>query len=87
VPTKAEIQKQIDDLTASLDTADGDEEVWVKEGNREYRFTGARAGSIIAKFGDLFAPSDDKDAGGDDKDAGGDDKDSKPAGGYFGRKK
>mgnify|MGYP001574547096 CR=1 FL=1 len=62
MPTKAEIQQQIDDLTASLDSADDGDEVWVKdEQGREFKFTGSRAGSIIEKFGDLFAPAAAKD--------------------------
>ena len=93
--TKAEIQAQIDALTASMDDADGDDEVWVKdESGREFKFTGSRAGSIIEKFGDLFAPAaaagdgkDGKDGGaGAGGDAGGKDKKPADGGGYFGRK-
>lgn len=88
--TKAEIQRQIDNLTASLDDADDDDEVWVKDSDgREFKFTGSRASSIIEKFGDLFTPATGKDGkDGGDGDGGTTDKDKKPdgGGGYFGRK-
>lgn len=84
---KVEIQKQIDALTASLETADTDDEVWVKENGTEFKVTGRRATSFLDKFAHLWeTPDKDGDAGDDDKDGdAGDDK--KPAGGYFGRKK
>jgi hypothetical protein len=95
VATKAEIQKQIDALTASLEGADDDEEVWVKDDSgREFRFTGSRAASIIEKFGDLFTAADQGKGDGGGKGAGdgggdggaGKGAEDKPKGGYFGRK-
>jgi hypothetical protein len=84
--SKAEIEKQIADLTASLDTADTDDEVWVKEGGTEFKVSGRRATAFLDKFAHLWeTPTADADKDKDaDKDA---DKDKKPAGGYFGRGK
>lgn len=89
MPTKAQIQQQIDALTAQMDDADTDDEVWVKdETGREVKVTGKRATSILDRFADLWK-DDDADAGDGDKgDKGDGDKDDKPAGGgYFGRRK
>ena len=87
---KSEIQAQIDALQAQLEGADTDDEVWVKEGDREFKVTGHRATSILDRFSDLWKPTD-ADAGdgkGDGKGDAGTKDDNKPdGGGYFGRRK
>lgn len=98
MPNRSDIEKQIADLQAQLDSAGDGDEVWVKDENgREFKFTGDRAASIITKFADLFSTGDGGDGGdggqgdgggdGGDKGAGGKGtKDKRPAGGYFGRR-
>jgi hypothetical protein len=79
------------ELQAELDGAGDDDEVWVREGEREFKFTGKRASSIVGRFADLFEPKADADAGADDADADDADAgaDDAPAGsgGYFKRRK
>ena len=84
---RTDIESQIAALQAQLDTADTDDEVWVKDDKgREVKVSGRRATGILAKLGLL----DDDDAGDDDDDQGDDDdakKDDKPAGaGYFNKR-
>lgn len=52
--TKAEIQAQIDALTADLESADSDDEVWVEENGRRIQFKGSKATGILNKFKDLW---------------------------------
>ncbi len=101
MPTRKEIEEQIAALTAELENADTDDEVWVKEGSREFRISGRRATSILARFEDLWKADNagagdqgtDGAEGGETGDEGLDDpkvkQDKKPdgGGGYFrGRK-
>lgn len=91
MPTKKDIQAQIDALTAQLDTADDDgkeTELWVKDAQgRETRLTGAHAKKWLKNLG----LEDDAPEGGDGADDGGDpgQQDPPPAGAesVWGRKK
>lgn len=89
--TKAEIQAQIDALSAELEGADDDDEVWVEENGRRVQFKGSKATGILNKFRDLWeepAPEGDDAEGDGDGAEGGDQKDKKPAGGgYFNKRK
>jgi hypothetical protein len=92
--TKAEIQAQIDALSAELQGADDDDEVWVEENGRRVQFKGSKATGILNKFKDLWEePAGDGDGAGDgagdgDGDGDGAGKDNKPAGGgYFSKRK
>lgn len=90
MPTKKDIQAQIDALTAQLDTADDDgaeTELWVKdEKGRETRLTGAHAKKWLKNLG---LEDDEPEAG--DGAEGGDpgQQDPPPAGAesVWGRKK
>jgi hypothetical protein len=60
--TKAEIQAQIDVLSAELQGADDDDEVWVEENGRRVQFKGSKATGILNKFKDLWEePAGDGD--------------------------
>jgi hypothetical protein len=92
--TKAEIQAQIDALSAELQGADDDDEVWVEENGRRVQFKGSKATGILNKFKDLWEePAGDGDGAATAPPtpptppirAG---KDNKPAGGgYFSKRK
>ena len=85
--TKAEIQAQIDALSAELESAESDDEVIVEENGRRVHFKGSKATGILNKFKDLWeepAAAGDGDGG----DGDGTPKDPKPAGGgYFSKRK
>lgn len=93
---RSDIEAQIAALQSQLDDADTDDEVWIKEGDREVKVTGKKATSILGRFADLW-DTEDGAAGDDDDDdqagkdgkggAGKDKKDAAPkGGGYFGRR-
>ena len=49
---RSDIEKQIADLQSQLDTADTDDEIWVKDADgKEYKVTGRRATGILGKLG------------------------------------
>lgn len=86
--TRAAVEAELAALQAELDTAEPDDEVWVKDPDtgHEVKITGRRAAGVLERFAGLF-PSDDGDAGDGDGDQ--DEPDPQPggAGGYFrGRK-
>ena len=90
---RADIEAQIAALQQELDQADTDDEVWIKDGDREIKVTGRRASSVLARFSDLWEEkTEDQADGGDDQDEDQDDDadtppDKKPAaGGYFGKR-
>jgi len=87
--TKAEIQAQIDALSAELEGAESDDEVWVEENGRRVQFKGSKATGILNKFKDLWEePAGEGDGDQGDGDGDGDQKDSKPGGGgYFSKRK
>jgi hypothetical protein len=86
VPKRSDIQAQIDKLTADLDAADTDDEVWIRDGSREIKVTGNRATTILGKFSDLWKSEPDEDDDDQDDDDNGK-PDKKPAGGgYFGKR-
>jgi hypothetical protein len=94
--SRKEIEASIAELQAELDTADTDDEIWVKDPKtgHEVKISGRRATGVINRFKDLF---DDDQAGdapeGEEDEEDGDDlpDDAQPGGGdggYFrGRKK
>ncbi len=66
---RSDIEKQIADLQSQLDTADTDDEVWVKgEDNREYKVTGRRATGILGKLGLLEDDGAGEEEGEDEAD-------------------
>lgn len=86
--SKEEIAAAMAELQAELDTADDDDEIWVKHPDgHEVRVKGRKASNVLKSFGGIFddpaEPADDPGDGDelpDDDQPGGD-------GGYFrGRK-
>jgi hypothetical protein len=83
--TRAQVEADMAALQAELDTADTDDEVWIKdESGREIKVTGRRATTVLSRFGDLFQEAAPEEGGAEGE---GEEADPKPAGGYFGRKK
>lgn len=83
---RADVQAQIAALQAELDTADTDDEVWVKgDDDREYKVTGRRATSILKRLGlaDILDDETEEPAGEETDEEP--DPDPKPKGGYFAR--
>lgn len=79
---RSDVEAQIAALQAELDTADTDDEIWVKgDDNREYKVTGRRATSILGKLGLL---GDDSEEPAEEAEEEPED-DPKPETGYFGR--
>ncbi len=87
--SKEEIAAAMAELQAELDSADEDDEIWVKHPDgHEVRVRGRKASNVLASFGGIFddpaQPAGDGEEGDDlpdDEQPGGD-------GGYFrGRKK
>ena len=71
---RSDIEKQIAALQAELDGADTDDEVWIKDGDREVKVSGKRATAILGRYADLWK-EDDRDAGdGDEEDVEEDEK-------------
>ncbi len=84
--SRTAVQAEIEALQAELDTAETDDEIWVKgDDGREYKVTGRRATSIFAKLG-LTDDSEGEEGEGDEGDQEPED-DPAPKGGYFGRGK
>ena len=99
---RSEIEKQIAALQSQLDSADTDDEIWIRDGDHEIKVTGKRATSILGRYAHLWETNDDaeteseEDATADTED----DSDTADAGatrdvstdekpaqrGYFGRK-
>lgn len=86
MPTQRQIQEQIDALQAQLDTADTDDEVWIKDDKgREIKVSGRRATAVLGKFSDLWqdnAPEGESGEGDGEPEA-----DPGPEAGYFGRRR
>lgn len=86
---KSEIEAQIAALQKDLESADTDDEIWIKdESGREVKVTGRRATSVLSRFADLWdsdetAESEQSDG---EKDTSSEKTDARPAG-YFGRRK
>lgn len=60
--TKAQLAKQIQALQAEMDTADTDDEVWIKgDDGVEIKVTGQRATSILGRYGHLWESGEDDD--------------------------
>lgn len=88
--SKEEIAAAMAELQAELDSADDDDEIWVKHPDgHEVRVRGRKASNVLKSFGSIFDDPAEEPAGGeegdelpdDDQPGGGD-------GGYFrGRKK
>lgn len=79
---RSDVEAQIAALQAELDTAETDDEVWVKgEDGREYKVTGRRATSVLKKLG--LADDSEEPAGEEEPEEP--EEDPKPKGGYFGR--
>lgn len=86
--TKAEIQAQIDALTADLESAESDDEVIVEENGRRVHFKGSKATGILNKFKDLWEEPAPEGEGGEGEGEGEGEQDPKPAGGgYFSKRK
>lgn len=93
--TRAQLEAAMAELQAELDGADTDDEVWIKEGDREFKVTGRRATTVLGRFKDLWEESDasagqgDQDGDGDDQDDDDDQADDQPGGGtsYFRRRR
>lgn len=82
--SKEEIAAAIAELQAEMDTADDDDEIWVKHPDgHEVRVRGRKASNVLKSFGGIFddpAPADEGEEGDelpDDEQPGGGD------GGYF----
>ena len=73
---RSEIEARIKALQDELDNADTDDEVWIKEGDREIKVSGKRATSILSRFSDLW-----EDEGGDGADDAGNGTDDAGDGG------
>lgn len=83
--SRTAVQAEIEALQAELDTAETDDEIWVKgDDGREYKVTGRRATSIFAKLG---LTDDEGDEGEGEEEAEEPEDDPAPKGGYFGRGK
>jgi hypothetical protein len=89
--TRAQIEAQIAELQGQLDTADTDDEVWVKdERGREFKVAGRRATSLLGRLGLLDDDGEDDSDESDDPDEDGASgkKDPKPGGGgYFAKRR
>jgi len=85
---RSDVEAQIAALQAELDTADTDDEIWVKgDDGREYKVTGRRATSVLKKLGlsDILSDDTEEQAGEETEEEP--EEDPKPKGGYFGRGK
>lgn len=90
MPKRSDIEAQIAALQSELDSADTDDEIWVKgDDGREYKVTGRRATSILKRLGLSDILNDDsKEPAGEEGEEGEEaEEDPKPKGGYFGRGK
>lgn len=81
---RKEIEEQIATLQKQLDTAGSDDEVWIKEGEREFKVTGERAGKILGRFADLFADGEGEGQG--EAEGQGEGQGEEPAKTYFRKK-
>jgi hypothetical protein len=85
---RSEIEQKIAQLQADLESADTDDEIWIKDDSgREIKVTGKKATTVLDRFADLWKAEDPGD-GTDGADTGTDgaDTDPGPQRGYFGRK-
>lgn len=85
MPTRKEVESQIAALQKELEDAPEEaDEIWIKEGEREYKVTGARASKIFARWSDLF---EDQSEGSSEDTEGGIEQEGKPKEtGYFKKK-
>jgi hypothetical protein len=88
---RSDVEAQIAALQAELDTADTDDEIWVKgDDGREYKVTGRRATSVLKKLGlaDILSDDSEEQAGEEETEEEPED-DPQPHNGYFrpGKKK
>jgi hypothetical protein len=73
MPKRSDIEQQIAALQAQLDGADTDDEVWIKDGDREIKVSGKRATTILGRFADLWESegaeedSEEEETPGDEK--------------------
>lgn len=93
VAKRSDIERQIAALQAELESADTDDEVWIKDGDHEIKVSGKRATAILGRFKGLWEQESEAGASEDEDDDDQDDEDEKDAppaggGGYFkGRRK
>lgn len=85
---RSDIEAQIAALQSELDTADTDDEIWVKDDNgREFKVTGRRATSVLKKLG-IHDIADDAEGQGDEGEEADENADPAPGkDGYFGRRR
>lgn len=69
--SKSEIQRQMDELAAQLETADDDDEVWVERGGTRTLLRGEKARGHLDKLKDLWGTDDPGAGDGGDGGAGG----------------
>jgi hypothetical protein len=83
---RSDIEKQMAELQKQLDTADTDDEIWIKdESGHEIKVTGRRATSVLNRYAKLFeekAEEGEEEEGQEEEE----EKDPAPPAGYFGRK-
>lgn len=89
MPKRSDIERQITELQAQLESADTDDEVWIRDGDHEIKVSGKRATAILGRFKGLW--EQEPEAGGaEGEEEAEEEADEPPAGGggYFkGRRK
>lgn len=60
---KSDVERQIAALQAQLDSAESDDEVWIKDGDHEIKVTGNRASTILGRFSKLWEAEEEGEEG------------------------
>lgn len=83
--SKEEISAAMAELQAELDSADDDDEIWVKHPDgHEVRVRGRKASNVLKSFGGIFDdPASDGDEGQEGDELPDDDQPGGGDGGYF----